>query len=133
MLFYDWEKIFDAADGNPRSMYLILKMMAQNSIPDSRHSEIYKYSFKDFSGKSFLIHPDLLLYNAYRHSYREIAQYLALASMRPLADYATTGESSLDVRLIELDLELITTNSLLSIKNDKVHFLYEEANQETIH
>ena len=53
--------------------------------------------------------------------------------MRPLADYATTGESSLDVRLVEFDLELITTNSLLSIKNDKVHFLYEEANQETIH
>lgn len=133
MLFYDWEKIFDAADGNARSMYLILKMMAQNSIPDNRHSEIYKYSFKNFSGKSFLIHPELLLYNAYRHSYREIAQYLALASMRPFADYATTGESSLDVRLIEFDLELITTNSLLCIKNDKVHFLYEEVNQETLH
>ena len=74
MLFYDWEKIFDASEGNPHSMYLIFRMMYLREIPDNRYDKLYKYSTKSFIGTSFLLHPDVLLYNAYKHSYREISQ-----------------------------------------------------------
>jgi len=73
------------------------------------------------------------LYNAYMYSYREIAQYVALASLRSYADYAITGDTTLDLNLVEIPVELFNENSLLRVKNDKVHFKYEEVKQKDIH
>ena len=133
MLFYDWEKIFEASKGNPQLMFLIIKMMHLNEIPKNKYDKIYKYSSKHFWGKSFLVHPDVLLYNAYKHSYSEIGQYLALASLRPYVDYVTTGELTLDLAVCEVPVELFNDNSLLRVENDKIHFLYEEVNKKDIH
>jgi hypothetical protein len=133
MLFYDWEKIFEASEGNPHTMYMIFRMMYLKEIPDNRYDKLYKYSTKNYSGSSFLLHPDVLLYNAYKHSYREIGQYLALASLRPYVDYLTTGELTLDLAICEIPVELFNDNSLLCVENSKVHFLYEEVKQENIH
>lgn len=133
MLFYNWEKIFNTANGSVIAMFIIFKMITRNEIPLNKHDRIYKYASKTFTGESFLAHPDVLLYNSYKYSYREIAQYLALASMRPYADYAATGTTTLDIQHIEIPLELFTDNSLLTIENNKVHFLYEEVTQENIH
>jgi hypothetical protein len=133
MLFYDWEKIFETSEGNPKDMYSILKMLYLKEIPKNKYDKIYKYATKNFIGKSFLIHPDVLLYNAYKHSYREIGQYLALASMRPYVDYVTTGETTLNLDIIEIPEELFNDNSLLRIEDNKLHFLYEEVNKKDIH
>ena len=133
MLFYDWEKIFNASEGNPKTMFTLFKMVYLKEIPDNRFDKLYKYAHKTFIGESFLVHPDVLLYNAYKHSYREIGQYLALASLRSYADYATTGDTTLDLNVVEIPVELFNENSLLNIKNAKVHFLYEEVKQENIH
>lgn len=133
MLFYDWEKIFDASEGNPHSMYIIFRMMYLKEIPDNRYDKLYKYSTKSFIGTSFLLHPDVLLYNAYKHSYREISQYLALASLRPYADYAISGTLTLDLDICEIPVELFNENSLLRVKDGKVHFKYEEVKKKDIH
>ncbi len=114
-------------------MFIIFKMMQEDAIPANKFDRIYKYASKTFTGESFLVHPDVLLYNSYKHSYREIAQYLALASMRPFADYAATGELTLDLDTIEIPLELFTDNSLLTMEDGRIHFLYEEVKQENIH
>jgi hypothetical protein len=133
MLFYDWEKIFRTSEGNPQTMYSIVKMMYLNEIPENKYDKLYKYAQKSYVGGSFLLHPDVLLYNAYKHSYREIGQYLALASLRPFADYITTGETTLDLTVCEVPVELFTENSLLRIEDNKVYFLYEEVNKKDIH
>jgi hypothetical protein len=133
MLFYDWEKIFDTSEGNPKTMYTLLKMVYLKEIPANKYDKLYKYSTKSFIGTSFLVHPDVLLYNAYKYSYREIAQYVALASLRSYADYAITGDTTLDLNLVEIPVELFNENSLLRVKNDKVHFKYEEVKQKDIH
>ena len=133
MLFYNWEKIFETSEGNPQTMYSIVKMMYLNEIPKNKYDKIFKYANKSFIGQSFLLHPDVLLYNSYKHSFREIAQYLALASVRPYVDYVTTGELTLDLDLVEIPLELFTDNSLLHVEDGKLHFLYEEVKQENIH
>jgi hypothetical protein len=108
-------------------------MLVTRAIPENKYDRIYKFSNTDFSGKSFLVHPDLLLHYSYKYSYREIAQYLALAAMRPYVDYVTTGERTLDVLLCEVSPEFYEDNSLLYIDKGKIHFLYEEATQEIIH
>jgi hypothetical protein len=133
MLFYDWKKMFEAAEGSPLAVFIIFKMLVTNGIPRNKFDDIYKYAGKHFNGESFLIHPDVLLHNAYKHDYRDIAQYLALASIRPYADYLVTGEPTLDLLQCEVDQELFEDNSLLTIKDGKVHFLYEEVKQENIH
>ena len=133
MFLYDWKKIFDESTGSPLAIYLIFKMLVTNQIPANKYDKIYKYSSIDFSGESFLVHADLLLFNAYKYSYREIAQYLAVASLRPLADYLATGKTTLDLVYLELDLELINDNRLLHIENNTMFFKYEEATEETIH
>lgn len=133
MLFYDWEKMFDTAEGNPKIMYTLLKMVYLKEIPKNRHDKLYKYAGKSFIGTSFLVHPDVLLYNAYKYSYREIAQYLALASLRPYADYAITGDTTLDLNIVEIPVNLFNDNSLLRVRDGKVHFKYEEVNKKDIH
>lgn len=133
MLFYDWKKMFEAAEGSPLALFVIFKMLVTNAIPRNKFDDIYKYAGKHFNGESFLIHPDVLLHNAYKHDYRDIAQYIALASIRPYADYLVTGEPTLDLLQCEVDQELFEDNSLLTIKDGKVHFLYEEVKQENIH
>jgi len=133
MLLYNWNKIFNTAEGSPTVVFIIFKMLVTKAIPENKYDRVYKFSSIDFNGKSFLVHPDVLLYNAYKHSYREIAQYIALASMRPYVDYVTTGELTLDMLLCEVAPELFEDNSLLHVEDGKIHFLYEEVNQETIH
>ena len=133
MLLYNWNKIFDTAEGSPLVVFIIFKMLVTKAIPENKYDRVYKFSSIDFSGKSFLVHPDVLLYNAHKHSYREIAQYIALASMRPYVDYATTGELTLDMLLCEVSPELFEENSLLRIDKGKLHFIYEEVQQENIH
>jgi len=130
MFLYDWNKIFEASEGNPTAVYLIFKMMHTAQIPRNKYDKIFKYSVKNFSGESFLAHPDVLLYNAYKHSYREIAQYLALASMRSCAEYLATGKTKLSLQECTVDLELFENNSLLHIEDEIITFIYEEVPKE---
>jgi len=130
MFLYDWQRIFEKAEGNPNKIFRIFKMMVTNQIPINKYDQIYKYSHIKFIGQSFLVHPDVLLFNAYKHSRVEIAQYLALASLRPISDYLATGKTTLDINLIEMDPTFFNDNSLLDIDEDEMSFLYEEVPQE---
>jgi hypothetical protein len=119
--------------GDVFEIFRIIKMIAEDELPDNKYDKIYKYSDVNFKGESFLLHPDVLIFNRYKHSYREIAQYLGLASLRSLAEYTNTGKLTLDLYAIDVDLELLLQNSLLRVEGDEIHFLYEEVNKENIH
>ena len=133
MFLFGWEKVFDAAVGSPLECCRIMEMLIKRRIPTNRYDPIYKYSNMSFSGNSFLVHPDVVVLNAYKHSHRELAIYYALASMRSMADYLATQQTTLDTLHVPVDLDLIKDNSLLRIEDYKVHFLYEEVTAENIH
>jgi hypothetical protein len=133
MLLYDWKKIFIIAAGQPSSIFTIFEMLVKDSIPRNKYDPIYRYYQLDFKGDSFLVHPDVLLYNSFRHSRRDISIYLALASMRSLGEYFASGDTTLG--LLELPIDPFehldnTEDRLLYIEDDKLHFLYEEVPQE---
>ena len=133
MLLYDWRKIYKKSGGNVLEIFYILEMLVNKSIPTHRGDKLYKYSKVDFSGQSFILHPDVLLYNSYKHSYKDIAAYLATASFRSLAEYAATQTTTLELLHIpfaDFLVENIKTNSLLRVEDDLVHFLYEEVPKE---
>ena len=135
MFLYDWPKIYDAAEGRVIEVVRIFRMIVQKQVPQNRKDPIYKYSQKDFSGVSFMLHPDLLLHHAYKYSYREVAQYISLCSLRSVVDFAATYKLSLDLLLVPgLEPEqLINNNRLLALDEDRVLFLYEEVPEEEIH
>lgn len=130
MLLYDWKKIFETAEGVPSACVLIFRMMTEGLVPKNKKDPVYKYFNKDYSGDSFLVHPDVLLYNRYKHENWEIAQYLALASLRSSANYFAYKDTTLDLLHVPVDRDLFETNSLLRIEDNKIHFLYEEVPTE---
>lgn len=134
MLLFNWKKIYETAKGNPTAIVLIVKMLTFKEIPRNKYDKIYSYVNVDFSGDSFMLHPDVLLLNAYKYDNYEVSQYFALASIRSYADYLASGEVTLDSFELSIDENLYKDNRLLSIDDDgKIHFLYEEVKQETIH
>ena len=81
----------------------------------------------------FLAHPDVLLYNSFRHTRHDLALYLALASVRSLAEFLVNDKTTLDLLECPIDpLEHLEQpdNRLLYIEDDQVYFLYEEVPKE---
>jgi len=131
MLFFNWKKIFETCKGNPSEVVRVLKMLVEKDLPLNQYDKIYRYSTIDFTGNSFLLNPDVLLYNAYKYSYRDICVYMAMASVRAYADYIHRGKTSLDLIHLPVDPFIFLQNPrLLFVEDDQVHFLYEEAPTE---
>lgn len=133
MVLYNWQKIFEIADGNAFTIFIIFRMVVGKLIPENKYDPIYEFSKQNFHGESFMVHPDILLFDAYKYQYNDIAQYIALCSLRPLADYQATGKIDLDLAMADIDPELFKDNSLLRIEGDIVNFIYEEVPKEKLH
>jgi len=133
MFLFDWQKVYDSADGNISRCNLIMEMLINKQTPKNKYDRIYKFSRKDFSGTNFLLHPDILLHYSYKYSTREIAIYYALASIRSLPDYMVSQKITLDLLHLPVELAHIKDNRLLRIEGSDIHFLYEEVTPENIH
>jgi len=133
MFLFDWQKVYDSAEGNVSRCNMIMEMLINKQTPKNKYDRIYKFSRMDFSGHSFLLHPDVLLYHSYKYSTRDISIYYALASIRSLPDYMVSRKITLDLIHLPVDLESITDNRLLRIEGGDIHFLYEEVTPENIH
>lgn len=130
MLLYNWKKVFKDANGSVNDVVLIFKMLTNGLVPRNKYDKLYKFYLKDYSGKSYILHPDVLLYNLYKYTNIEAAQYLALASLRPLAEYYASGEITLDLFHNPVDRSLFINNRLLRVEDETLHFLFEEVPTE---
>lgn len=131
IILYDWKKIAKASRNNPKRVVLALRTMI-GEVPRNRFDPLYYFYCKDFSGSSFLVNPRELLANDYFYKPVEIAEYVALASYRNYSLYAAFGETSLDLLHSPVGQDIIIKNRLLSIKDDKILFRYEEVTKENI-
>jgi hypothetical protein len=135
MFLFDWSKIYQESDGNVTEVLRIFRMLVHKQVPKNTYDPIYKYSQKNFVGESYMLHPDVLLYHSHKYYYKEMAQYIALCSMRPYALYTINNEITLDTLLVPVlsPEEIINNNRLLRVEGSKIHFLYEEVNPTEIH
>jgi hypothetical protein len=133
MLLFDWKKVYDTAEGNIATCNLIMEMLVNQQIPKNKYDRIYKYSNKKFTGSSFLLHGDLLLYHSYKYTSKELCIYYALASLRSYADYIASYKTTLDSLHCPVPLEQLNDNRLLIIDDKEITFIYEEVTLETIH
>lgn len=126
MLLFDWKKIYSTAAGDPVDIVRILRMLVEKRIPKNKYDKTFFYSQINFDGTSFLVHPERLLYDGYKYSFREVAIYTGVAALRPISDFYANHKITLDTILVpEEALIYIYENRLLDIKDDKIHFLYE--------
>ena len=133
MLLFDWKKVYDTAEGNIATCNLIMEMLINQQIPKNKYDRIYKYSNKKFTGSSFLLHGDLLLYHSYKYTSKELCIYYALASLRNYADYIASYKTTLDALHCPVPLEQLNDNRLLIVDDKEITFIYEEVTLETIH
>ena len=84
------------------------------------------YDKIDFSGDSYLLKPDYLLW-AFKHTNKvHAANYLYLASRRNFAEYQLTGDNTLPLKYINLPIDQLKLNSLIDIRDNDIHFLLEK-------
>ena len=133
MLLFDWKKVFDTGEGNISACNTIMEMLINKQIPRNKFDRIYKYSTKNFTGSSFLLHGEFLLYNSYKYTQQELCIYYALASLRSYANYLAYNKTTLEALHCPVPLDEINENRLLIVSPDEITFIYEEATLETIH
>ena len=133
MLLFDWTKVYDTAAGSIYNCNMIMEMLIRGSVPKNKYDPIYKFSQKNFRGKSFLVHPEFLLYHSHKYTQKEVCMYYALASLRSLAEYRASYKTTLDSLHCPVDLDEINDNRLLIVNDETITFIYEEVTLETIH
>lgn len=130
MILYNWPKIYSAANGKASVCLKIFKMMVEGTIPKNHYDDLYVFSTMDFSGESFLLHPDVFLFYSFKYEIKDLAIYLSMASIRPLAQYILDQTVHLPFALAPLNpLEHLKEpdSGLITIDSDmNIHFKYEE-------
>jgi hypothetical protein len=126
VIFYNWAKMYDETNGNCSQIITLLAYITYPTLPRNRYDPLYRLSLKNWTGDSFLLHPEKLIINRPKSKDRELAQYVALASFRSYAEYQATGKLSLNMLLSPVSTETIDNNSLLSRLDDEIFFCWEE-------
>jgi len=131
MLLYNWKRIFKTCNANPLEIIRVFKMLVTEETPFNKYDPLYKYAGIDFSGGSFLVNPDVLLYQLYKYSYRDVCIYLSAASLRSYGEYKASGKLTLDELHLTFDPFKHLNNTRLLYKSESaIHFLYEEVPTE---
>ena len=80
-----------------------------------------------------MVHPDILLFNAYKRVPRDSPVYRAVLFTSDFGLFSN-WENRSDMYLVDLDYELFKDNSLLRIEDEfQLHFIYEEVPKEKLH
>jgi hypothetical protein len=126
MIKYDMNKIMSVTEGDPASIMTIVHILTHKPMPSSYKDPTYKYYGKSFYGDSFLVNPKQLLVERRNYSNLEAAVYLNIASYRNYHHYKATGDTALQLIHLPIMEEIINDNRLLQIKDDRIHFKFED-------
>lgn len=129
MIRYSIRRILRKAGRSSKRIVTVFKAACSTAVIENKFDPLYTYQSTDFSGQSFMCNPHELLYNSFRWTYKEVAQYIILASYRSFAHYEVTGEKSLSLIHVSVSEATIKQNRLLKVKDDKIYFYYEEVAQ----
>jgi len=113
-------------EGKSSDIVTLIAYITYPTLPRNRSDSIYSLAQKDWSGDSFLLHPEKIITNRRTYGDTELAQYVALASFRSYAEYQATGKRSLDMLLSPVSAELIDNHRLLTRVEDTIYFCWEE-------
>ena len=123
VLLYDWTKIKKFSSGNVQ----LIKSIYQSMMGDPRPSKLRRtFDEIDFSGDSFILNPEKLMWAFHNANQKDAANYLMLASRRNYAKYLITGDNTLPVKYINIPIATLEQNSLIEIVGTDIQFLMEK-------
>jgi len=126
MVLFSWKKIYRKANGNAKTILHILHYVTYHRIPNNIQDVVYNWYGIDWSGENFLVNPEAIFtLSAKEYGYKEVAEYVGLASRRNYAEYKATGKITLDLIKSPIDKDALDNNRLLRIEGNQIHFLLE--------
>ncbi len=127
MIIFDWTKVYQTSGGSSSNIINIIAYLTLKPLPLNNYDhKIKRLSQIDWSGNSYLLNPMPVITARRDIGVHELAQYVALASFRNLAEYKTTKRATLRTIESPVDLELLKNNELLTIVDDQIFFCWEE-------
>lgn len=126
MILFDWHKVFQYAGGNASVIMNIMSHITFPHLPNNRYDKIYNLKQEDWSGSSFLVNPEKVITHRRKYHDSELAEYVALASFRSLADFQATNNRRLLLELAPVSVTKIENNRLLTITHGQIVFNWEE-------
>ena len=126
MILFDWHKVYKESKGKSIEIIRIIDLITYKRLPKNRKDKIYKYARHNFRGDSFLVNPEQLIAERFKYKNFEVAQYIALAARRNLADYLAFRTTTLDIIQLNIPIEKYVNNRLLVIDDGLIHFKYED-------
>lgn len=125
LIRYDWQKVRRYAKGNAKRVIKVIAYQTFRHVPESQFDPMYQVAYTDWSGDSFLAHPEKLLVHRRIYSPRHIAQYVGIASYRSYIKYKVTKQVELSLLECPIPTEKFANNPLLEVVDGNILFLYE--------
>jgi hypothetical protein len=127
MIIFDWTKVYNMSGGSSSNIINIIAYLVIKPLPLNNYdANIKRLSSIDWSGNSYILNPMPIITARKGIGINDLAQYVALASFRNLAEYKTTKRATLSTMESPVDLELLKNNKLLTIVDDTIFFCWEE-------
>ena len=126
MITYSWKTVWQKSEGNPGKILDIIQYITYQQIPENIYDPVMRFIDTDWSGISFIVNPKPILENRISIYERDLAEYVALASYRSLAEYKATKRTFLYEFESPIGLERLHENRFLIATNDEIHFMWEE-------
>ena len=126
LILYNWPKIVSNSNGRVSKMLEILSHLTFRLLPENEEDFRYQISQQDWSGDSFLLNPSKIFIHRHQFKSREIAEYVALASLRSYPEYKATRKTTLSLIECPVEQVQIKDNRLLSFCNNQIYFCWEE-------
>ena len=126
LILYNWPKIVSKSNGRVSKMLEILSHLTFKLLPVNEEDFRFNISQENWSGDSFLLNPSKIFIHRHQFKSREIAEYVALASLRSYAEYKATRKTTLSLIECPVEQVQIKDNRLLSFCNNQIYFCWEE-------
>ena len=126
LILYNWPKIVSKSVGRVSKMLEILSHLTFKLLPVNEEDLRFNISQENWSGDSFLLNPSKIFIHRHQFKSREIAEYVALASLRSYAEYKDTRNTTLSLLECPVEQVQIKDNRLLSFCNNQIYFCWEE-------
>ena len=122
MIFFNLEKLESEAHNPTKVLAIIKRLTLRRYLPNKQDN----FSANKYIGSSFLLNPEALLKDKNVDILYKI-QYIRLAGRRDYTSYKLFRATWLDLFCYpEINLNLIRHNPLITIKDQKIYFKYEE-------
>lgn len=127
MILYSWKKVFKNSKGNSKEILRRIYYITYRPIPKNREDPLYEISRINWYGESFLVNPEgLFRLKKSEYNFKELAEYVGLASLRSYAEYKANKTTTLDLIKSPLSQDALNNNRLLEVVGNKIHFLLED-------